>query len=80
MKKASRVGMRRSLENVALGSEFNQTARVHYRDTIGDLRYGSEIVRDEKHGQAKFFAQVTEEFENLFLNRDVECRGGLVGD
>ncbi len=44
MEQALRVGMRGLLKNVALGSEFDQIAGVHYSHAVGDLRDDGEIV------------------------------------
>ena len=59
---------------------FDDAACVHYLYARGDLRYYTEIVGDENHGQAQIALEVHEEFEDLFLYRDVERGGWLVGD
>ena len=80
MKKAASIRMRRGLKYLALGAELHQASGIHYCDAVRDLRNYGEIMRDEKHGQAEFRAQLSEQFEDLRLNGDVERRGGLVGN
>src|ERR1700690_3615513 len=80
VEQAPGVGMRGSPEDVVLGAEFDQAAGVHHGDAVGDLRNHCQIVGNEKHSQAELGAQLGEQFKNLRLDGDVECRGGFVGD
>ncbi len=77
---AQRVGMSGRVENIGLGAELDQVAGVHDGDAIGDVRDDGEIVRDEKHRQSEFVAEVVEQVEDLLLDGDVERGGGLVGN
>ena len=74
------VWVTRSAQNVRDGAFFHDASRIHDYDAIGDLRDNSKIVRDEKHRELQFAAQFCEEFDDLFLNGDVESGSGLVGD
>ena len=80
MEQALRVRMRGLLKNVVLGSEFDQIARIHHGDAVGDLRDDGEIVRDEEHGEPELRAQFAKQVENLRLDGDVECSGRLISD
>jgi hypothetical protein len=72
--------MGRGAEDGLLRSHLDEIAGVHDGDAVGDLRDYGEIVRDEKHGQAEFGAEVGEQGKNLRLDGDIEGGGGFIGD
>ncbi len=47
---------------------------------MGDLGDDAEIMGDEQNARALAFLQFGDQLQDLGLRRDVECRGGLVGD
>ncbi len=52
----------------------------HYRDSVGESRHHSKVVRDEDHGHGPFAFQIREERENLRLDGNVQSRSGLVSN
>ena len=47
---------------------------------MGDAAHHGEVVGDEEVGQPPLLLELDEEVEHARLDRDVERRGGLVGD
>jgi hypothetical protein len=62
------------------GAFFNDAPGVHHRYAIRDGGDDSQIMRDEEQAEIHFAAQSIQQFEDLFLNGDVESGGGLVGN
>ncbi len=62
------------------GTFFNDASGIHDGDTISDLGNDTEIVSDEEKSEFHFAAELVEQFEDLFLHRDIESGGGLVSD
>lgn len=79
-KKALRIGMLRREQNVLRAALFNDAPSVHDGDAIGDLGNDTEVVSDKQEREFHFAAQSLEQFEDLFLNGDIESGGGLVGN
>jgi len=80
VQKSTGVGVRRSMENFALRSQFHEIAGIHHRDAVGDLGNDREVMRNKEHGQAKLGSQFGEELENLRLHGDIESGGGFIGN
>ena len=78
--KALSVRMLRREENVLRRTFFNDASGVHDGDTIGDLGNDTKVVSDEEKSEFHFAAELVEQFEDLFLHRDIESGGGLIGD
>jgi len=78
--KALSVRMLRGEKDVLRGALFNDAAGVHDGDAIGDLGDDTKVVSDEEESEFHFAAELVEQFEDLFLHRDIESGGGLVGD
>ncbi|MNS68216.1 hypothetical protein D3C72_1014910 [compost metagenome] len=62
---------RAGLDDLSLG---------HDADAVGKFADDTEIVGDEQHGHAVMRFQITEQLENLGLNRHVKRRRGFIGD
>ena len=61
LQQAASIRMRGSVKDVALYSHFDQVTRIHYGHAVGNFRNDGEIVRNEKHCQSKFCAQIREQ-------------------
>src|SRR5580658_6682483 len=72
--------MARVAEDFLHGAFFHDAACVHYRYARGYLGNYAQIVGDENHGQAEIALETYKELKDLFLYRDIESGGGLVGD
>jgi hypothetical protein len=59
---------------------FHDSARVHDDDVLRVLRNDTKVMRDEENAHPQLSFEVGQEFENLRLNRNVECRRWFVGD
>jgi hypothetical protein len=73
------VGMFGTLQNFVGGSEFDDLARIHDCDLIGDFCDEAQVVRDQEDRHAQAIFQIAQEVEDLRLDRDVERGGGFVG-
>ena len=60
------------------GAEFDQAARIHHADAIGDLAGHAQIVSDEDRRHPEPLLQFAQEKQNLNLDGRVECRCRLV--
>src|SRR6478736_5949507 len=67
-------------EQVAGRRDYHQFAQVHHRDAIGDAPHHVQIVADEQIGQPKLRAQISQEIQDLRLNRNIERGHGFVAD
>src|SRR5262245_27423635 len=74
------VGVRRRVVDLLDRPGLDQAARVHHRDLVAHLGDDTEVVRDEDQGEVVRALQVAQEPQVLRLDREVEARGGLVGD
>ncbi len=75
-----RVGVLRTLKDVACLPLFHQPALPHHRHAIGDLRHDPEVMGDEQDGGAVAGLQLLEQAQNLGLRGDVERGRRLVGN
>ena len=53
---------------------------IHDADAVADLVGGAEVVRGEEHGHAALPRELTQQLQDLRLDRDVERGRRLVGD
>ncbi len=53
---------------------------IHDRNSITDVSYHRQVVGDEEIGESESGLKLVEQVEDLGLDRDVECRDGLIGD
>jgi hypothetical protein len=72
--------MLRAGEELGHAGALDDASRVHHRDVLGHLGDHAQVVRDEDDRRTCFLAQLAHQLEDLRLDRDVERRGGLVGD
>ena len=77
---AARVRVRRPLVDVVGRADLDELAEVHDADRVGQVLDDGEVVRDDDVGQLVHPLQLAHQVEDLRLDRDVECRDGLVGD
>ena len=59
---------------------FDDLAGIHDHDPVAHLGHDAEIVGDQQHRHAELLLQPAQEFENLRLDRHIECRRRLVRD
>ena len=67
-------------EDVLLVAEFHHLAEVHNSDLVGNELDDRKVVRYEEVGQVHRALKVLEQIDDLRLDRNVECRNGLVAD
>ena len=72
--------MARAGEERADRAAFDDPARIHHGDAVGDLRDHAKIVRDEKDAHSQFCLKVADQRQDLTLDGDVQRGGGLVRD
>ena len=59
---------------------LDDLAQVHDDDSVRDVPDDREIMSDEQEGEIELVLQLLEQIHDLRLNRDVQCRHGLVAD
>ena len=74
------VGVTRTDEEIRRRPVLNDLTGVHHRHVIGDIGDHAEVVRDEDHRHVFLALQPVQQLDDLRLCRDIERRGGLVGD
>ena len=67
-----RVGMARSVKDLLDGSQLDNAAQVHDRDTIADVAQGPKVMGNHQQGKVESPAQIVEEIENLGANRRIQ--------
>ncbi len=74
------VRMRRLVEQVIDRRSLDVTTRVQHVHTMCDTCDDSEVVCDQHDGRAKSILNPLDHFENLSLDRHIECSRRLVRD
>ena len=59
---------------------LHDLAQVHDRHAVRDLPHDGEVVRHEEIGDPELTLEVSQQVQDLGLDRDVERRNGLVTD
>jgi len=75
-----RVGVvvRGSIADRQRGPELDNATEVHDGHAVRDLTDDSKVVCDKDVGEVELLLQVGQQVDDLRLDRDVECRDGLV--
>ena len=74
------IRMPRPAVQVCRRGDFDNSPKVHDRDSVADMFDDTQIMRNEEVSQAEFFLQVFEEIDDLGLDREIEGRDRLVGN
>ena len=74
----ARVGIARTLKQLGGGRLLENLAGIHHDNVIGHAGDDAQVMRDQNHARACLTFQFLYEFENLRLNRDIQCGGRLV--
>ena len=72
--------MRQVLEDRGGRPALDRPAAVHDINPVHVLGDHTEVVADQDHRHAEVVHQVPDQIEDLFLDRDVQRRGRLIGD
>jgi len=80
VEQGGRVGVGRRREDLVDRPGLDQAPPVHHGDVVADRAGNPDIVGDEEERRVELGLELGEEFEDLRLHGDVECRGRLVGD
>src|SRR5262245_7201365 len=77
-----RLGIRmRGLRKHALRApELDDTAEIHDGDAVGKVAYHPQVVGNEEVGQFSLGFELTQEVQDLRLDRDVEGGGRFIAD
>ena len=68
------------MDDLVHGADLDDAAGIQHRHTVAGLSDHAHVVRHQHHRRAVLFAQALEQGDDLRLDRDIERRGGLVGD
>ena len=68
-----------AIESVAI-RDLDDAAKVHDRDSVGDVLHHGQVVRHEEQGQIKLGLELGQQVEDLSLDRDVEGGHRFIGD
>ena len=74
------VRVLRVVEDLSRGSGLHDQALAHHGDPVGQVRHHAHVVGDQDDGAVQLVAQVAHQVQDFGLHRDVQGRGGLVGD
>lgn len=74
------VGVRGQAQDRSGGAGLHDTASVHHRDAVGDMRNDAEVLSDERHGQATGMLQLSRHRQQPGLEAGIERGCRLVGD
>ena len=74
------VGVLRVLEDLLGLALLDDLAAIHNDDVVRDIADRLDVMADEHHGQAELLLKVGQQVQNLRADRNVQSRGGLVGD
>src|SRR5438067_1801389 len=77
---ADGVRMARRMDHLTHGADLDDASGVHHRDAMRRLGDHAHVVRDQHHRGAALGGEPLEKGDDLRLDRDVERRGGFVGD
>ena len=75
-----RVGVAGVGKDLCRAPGLDDFAVLHHADPIGDPAHDGQVVGDEEHRHALGRLQLCQKLKDLGLDRDVERRGGFVGD
>src|SRR5262249_31357459 len=78
-KQAFGVGISRTCEQLAGCCLFEDLSGVHHDHVIRHSGHDAEIVGYQNHARSGLTFELLDELEYLRLDRDVECRGRLIG-
>ena len=59
---------------------LDDLACIHDRNAVSDACYDAEIMRDQNHARAIFFLQITDQINDLRLNRHIKCCRRFIGN
>src|SRR5690606_30657009 len=74
------IGMLRCTQHLLRLAAFHEASVLHHADVVGNVRHDAEVVADEDHTDVMARLEFLQQAQYLGLDRDVECRGRLVGD
>ena len=72
--------MLRVVEDLCGVAGFDDHAPAHHRDPVRQVGHDAHVVRDQDDRAVQLVAQVAHQVQDFGLDRDIEGRGGLVGD
>ena len=74
------VGVLRVLEDLLGLALLDDLAAVHDDDVVRDVADRLDVMANEHHSQAELLLKIGQQVEDLRADRNVQSRGGLVGD
>ena len=74
------ISVARRIKNLSAGSSFHHFPLAHHDHTISDFTHDAQVMRDEQKAQPLTALQISQELQNLCLNRHIKGGGGLIGD
>src|SRR5690606_25851348 len=80
VQQGTQIRLLRVTEDVVQGAALHHLPMIHDDDLISHVGHDAEVVGDHQYRHAEFGLQVLDEFKDLGLDRDIERRGGLVGN
>ena len=70
--------MHGGIKNSLPGAAFHHLTRIHHRNILAHVRHNGNVVRDKDNADIKFLLEFFDFLQNLILNNDIQCGGGLV--
>jgi len=59
---------------------LDHTATMHHQNFITEILYQRQVMRDENICKSQLILKIFKQIDDLCLNGNIKCRGGLVSD
>ena len=65
-------------KQLVAGGHFNQITEIHNADSVAEVFYDRQVVRDEQNGKSELFTQIVQQVDDLRLNGNVQSGNRFV--
>ena len=72
--------MQRMVIDLVRVRKLHHSAQIHHGNTVGNVAYHQQIVRDKEVGQSQLILQLVKHIDDLRLDRNVERGNRLIAD
>src|SRR5215475_6540476 len=72
--------MQGTLVELVAARDLNDAAKIHDGNALAHVPHHGQVVGDEQVGEREPLLELHEQVYHLGLDRDIECRDGLIAD
>ena len=80
LQKALGIFMLRMVEDLVTGTGLHDTTGIHDCNTVTHARHDTQVMGDHDDRHTQLVLQLHHQFQDLRLNRNVQCGSRLIGD